>query len=309
MEAKKNRLIRHFPQSHLAVEIAAFLVDRQARSLSPRTLHYYQEQLEPWLEWTSNLGIATLDQISAKSLRQWLSHLMLSRSPAGVAASYRAVRAFLLWAWQENEMPGRNPIAKTRPPKVSDEPLPPLSMDVLQAMLATCDRHNLSDQRDRAMLLALLDTGCRAAEFVALDMCDLDLATGRVRVRHGKGGKPRLVFVGNSSKRELVRYLRYFGDPTPDTPLWITIYGKRLTYEGLRMVLRRRAAKANVEEPTLHSFRRAFALLSLRNGADIYSLQRLMGHADLTILQRYLAQTDADLRDAHQRTGPVDHGL
>ncbi|NLF02023.1 MAG: site-specific integrase, partial [Anaerolineales bacterium] len=61
--------------------------------------------------------------------------------------------------------------------------------------------------------------------------------------------------------------------------------------------------------PTLHSFRRAFALACLRNGIDVYSLQRLMGHADLSVLRRYLAQTEADLQQAHAQGGPVDRLL
>lgn len=206
-------------------------------------------------------------------------------------------------------MPGRNPIAQVRPPKVALDPLEPIPMETLQAILDTCSKHNLSDQRDRAMLLALLDTGCRASEFVALNIGDLDLSSGMVRVRHGKGGKQRTVFVGNTCKRELVRYFRYFDSSSADTPLWITVFGSRLSYEGLRMVLRRRAAMAGVEAPTLHAFRRAFALMSLRNGVDVYSLQRMMGHADLAVLRRYLAQTQVDIQKAHNETGPVDHGL
>ena len=309
MEPKKNRLIRHFAQTPLAAEVAAFLVDREARGLSPRTLDYYGEQLDAWLGWLSDHDIATLDQITAKSLRQWVSQLMRSRSPGGVAASYRAVRAFMRWCWQENERPGRNPIAKVRPPKVPDEPLEPLSLDTLKALLDTCNSRTLSDQRDKAMLLALLDTGCRAAEFVALDVGDVDLGSGLVRVRYGKGGNPRIAFLGSICKRELLRYLRHFDETPPHAPLWITIHGERLTYQGLRSVLRRRSERAGVDEPTLHSFRRAFALMSLRNGVDVYSLQRLMGHADLTMLRRYLAQTDADIQEAHDKAGPVDHWL
>ncbi|NLD74867.1 MAG: site-specific integrase, partial [Chloroflexi bacterium] len=85
--------------------------------------------------------------------------------------------------------------------------------------------------------------------------------------------------------------------------------GGPLRYESLRDIVRRRAEQAGVEPPTLHSFRRAFALLSLRNGVDVYSLQRLMGHADLTVLRRYLAQTTEDVQNAHRQSGPVDHLL
>jgi integrase/recombinase XerD len=76
---------------------------------------------------------------------------------------------------------------------------------------------------------------------------------------------------------------------------------------GLYSMLRRRSHDAGVKTPGPHSFRRAFAILSLRGGMDIYSLQRLMGHETLDVLRRYLAQTEHDLQAAHQKSGPIDH--
>ena len=85
---------------------------------------------------------------------------------------------------------------------------------------------------------------------------------------------------------------------------------ERLSYWVLNEIIRRRAAAAKVEKPGLHDFRRAFTLNFLRNNpGDIYSLQKLMGHADLQVLRRYLAQTDNDLHEAHRRGSPVDNGL
>jgi integrase/recombinase XerC/integrase/recombinase XerD len=130
---------------------------------------------------------------------------------------------------------------------------------------------------------------------------------GAVLIRAGKGGRSRTTFVGAKSRRELSRYFRQ--RKIQDEALWVTVQGTRLTYWGLRQIVRRRVEKAGVPVPSLHSFRRAFALYALRNGADIYSLQRLMGHSDLTVLRRYLTQTEADLREAHRRAGSVDYML
>ena len=74
-------------------------------------------------------------------------------------------------------------------------------------------------------------------------------------------------------------------------------------------MLTRRAEEAGVEEPALHDFRRAFALSMLRNGTDIFTLAKLMGHEGITILQRYLKQTDQDTEEAHRRAGPVDNPI
>jgi hypothetical protein len=83
-----------------------------------------------------------------------------------------------------------------------------------------------------------------------------------------------------------------------------------MTYTALRGLLRRRAQLAGLDEiPTPHDFRRAFALVMLRNGVDVFSLQKLMGHSDLQVLRRYLAQTDQDVQIAHMRGSPVDSNL
>lgn len=88
--------------------------------------------------------------------------------------------------------------------------------------------------------------------------------------------------------------------------LWITVEGERLEYGGLRGILCRRARQAGIQTPCLHSFRRAFAINMLRAGVDVFSLQKLMGHADLQVLRRYLAQTTDDIAQAHRIGSPVD---
>lgn len=128
-------------------------------------------------------------------------------------------------------------------------------------------------------------------------------------IREGKGSKSRVTFLGAKSRRELLRYLRRREDVAPNAPLWVTVKGTRLTYWGLRQVVRRRAEKAGIDMPSMHSFKRALAILCLRNGVDIYSLQKLMGHSDLTLLRRYLNQTEDDLRQAHRKAGSVDNLL
>ncbi|MHB0859329.1 MAG: tyrosine-type recombinase/integrase [Anaerolineae bacterium] len=193
---------------------------------------------------------------------------------------------------------------------MTDEPLAPVPLDDLRQMLATCTHRCLADDRDRALLLFLLDTGCRRAEVLALNLGDVDLGSGSVAVRRGKGGKARMTFLGAKARKALAGYLRYRRGAGLAEPLWTTTQGgMRLSYGGLREIMRRRAKAAGVPAPGLHAFRRAFALNALRAGIDLVSLQRLMGHTTLDILRRYLAQTDADLQLAHAGAWPVDRLL
>lgn len=98
------------------------------------------------------------------------------------------------------------------------------------------------------------------------------------------------------------RYFKSRGDLRLQDLLWVT-------KDATRQILRRRAEHRGLPAPGLHSLRRAFALTCLRNGVDLISLQRLLSHPDLSVLRRYLAQTEADLQEAHRQGGPVDRLL
>lgn len=304
-----QQLTRLVPESGLLYSVKSFLLDGESRRLSPRTLSFYRDELRYFRQWVEAKGVQAVESITPDLLRRYLLHLGETRNPGGQHAAYRTLRAFLRWYQREYEPEGwRNPIAKVQPPKLQEDPLPALPLDCLRKMLATCAGRRFLDTRDRAILLGLLDSGCRANEFLSLNLGDVDLGMGTVMVRKGKGGKSRVTFLCVKATKAVLAYLRH-RQAGSDEPLWVTGEGGRLTYAGLRQIVRRRALKAEVPEPSLHSFRRAFAIGALRSGMDLVSLQRLLGHADLSVIRRYLKQTEEDLRAAHQKGSPVDHLL
>ncbi len=193
---------------------------------------------------------------------------------------------------------------RLKPPRVPEKTLDPVPLEHVQALLKTCEGKRLTDLRDTALILALVDTGARANELLSVNLADVDPSSGTVFLRETKGKRPRAVFLGKRALRALLRYLKARGGT--EGALWLSEDGTRLTYWGLRQILRRRAKKAGVPAPSPHAFRRLFALQSLRSGLDVISLQRLLGHRDLSVIQRYLKQTIDDLREAHNRHSPGD---
>lgn len=200
-------------------------------------------------------------------------------------------------------------VAAPKAPKVPQNPLEPVSLDHLKAMLAACPRRTLLGERDRAIMMFLLDSGCRRVEFLALNVRDVNLGTGAVLVRRGKGSKWRTTFIGAKTRRALLRYLRHRRNLADTHPLWVNEEGQRLSPPALRAVLIRRARDATVPVPTPQSFRRSFAITALRNGCDLVTLQRLLGHSDLSVVSRYLKHVQGDLAAAHAKVGPVDNIL
>jgi site-specific recombinase XerD len=284
----------------------AFLLDRKAQGMSKGTLYFYQKKLELFAKFCEGQIISQIDQITPQTIREYLLWLEeRGHNPGGVHACYRAVKTFLLWWEDEIEPDGwSNPITKVKAPKKPNLPLEGAKLSEIEKLLETCDT-SFTGKRDKAIILCLLDTGVRASELCNMQNDDLDRLGSSILIRKGKGSKPRTVFLGKKTRKALRHYMRVRDDCSDF--LWMTNTGTQLTYWGLRQIIRRRAEKANIPAPKLHDFRRAFALQCLRNGVDVYSLQRMMGHADLQVLKRYLAQTNEDIRKAHRIGSPVDN--
>jgi site-specific recombinase XerD len=186
-------------------------------------------------------------------------------------------------------------------PKVAGDVLPALAVEEIERLLIAS-----TSTRDRAMLLALLDTGCRAAEFVALDVGDV-APDGTVLVRQGKGKKARRVRLGERSLAAVRAHLAERGDAlSNDAPLWLSENsGQRLGVQGLRQALYRLGRIVGIERPHPHAFRRSCALFMWRAGATEWAIASYLGHSDLTTIRRYLAMDDTDMIRVHEHYGAV----
>jgi len=292
----------------LLIWIDAFLVDRRAQNFSKGTLYFYEKKLQLFTRYCDSQAITRIRQITPSTIRYYLFWLSeTGHNEGGIHACYRSLKTFLRWWEMETEPEGwSNPIRKVKAPRVSIEPLEPVSIDDLEKMLATCKGSDFYNVRDRAVMLFLYDTGARASEFCSVNLEDCNQITGEVMIRQGKGRKPRSVFLGKKTRKALRNYLKQLPE---GEGLWLNGSGERLTYWGLDEIVSRRSIIAGIAKPELHSFRRAFALNMLRAGVDLESIAKLMGHADLQVLKRYLKQSTEDLRQAHAKGSPVDNQI
>jgi integrase/recombinase XerD len=281
-----------------------FLVDARSRGLSPNTIRSYTNEINALLAWLDKQGVVNFDELTADLLRKYLLALQERRNPGGQFAGYRVIRSLTYWWERETDGEYRSPIHKVKPPKVNAQPLPGIQQDEIKAPLDACKGQN--GQRDKSIILFMADTGIRASELCDLKISNVNLMTGSTIIEHGKGDKRRTVYFGQRTRRELRKYLASRTVAQSNNALFVTDEGTPLTFWGLRQIIRRRANAAGIAEPGLHDFRRYFALNMLRNGVDLITLARLMGHSGITILQRYLAQVDTDLQVAHAKFSPVD---
>ena len=269
------------PRTGFALEI--YILDARSRNLSPRSIRYYEQQIGWFIEFLMLQGCDRLDAITAHHIRLYFLHLQEKRGwkPASVQAAARAIRAFFNFCVTE-ELLEKSPMRKVKMPKVTERLLPAFTDADIRKLLAVTD-----NQRDRAMILCLLDTGCRASEFLEWNLEDVNLVTGTVRVRLTKNRSERTVYLGSRARRELLKY--FASERTcPDDPVWRTFDRRtRLTFYGLQSLLKKLSKKSGVSPCNPHRFRRTCALMSLRNGMNVYALQRIMGHSDLYFLKHH----------------------
>ncbi len=286
--------------------VDGFLLERKSRGLQELSVEFYRGHLRHFLDWTGKQGISSIDEISPTVIRSFLLYPEETKHKrGGIHAFYRTLRAWLKWYQNEFERADWvNPMRKVSAPKVPTDPLEPVSLDDIRALLAACTGSKFTADRDKAIILTLLDTGARANELLRIDFADCNTITGDVLIRKGKGSKPRTVFVGRKTRRAIRAYLKRRDDNSP--ALFVSDDGERLSYDGLRAVMTRRAKLAAIDPPALHGFRRAFAVNMLRNGVDAVTISRLLGHGDLQMILKYIKQNSDDLRDAHAKASPAD---
>lgn len=281
----------------MRLALSIFLLDGRSRQFSPRTIENYNGRLSPWLAWLAEQGISTVETITSTHIRQYLVvRANVGNSPTTVHTEARVLRAFCNFCVREGwiaDSPMRTIVMPQKPRKI----LPAVSMADVRKVL------KVADLRETVIVLFLLDTGLRASEFAVLKRTDIDLATGAVQVRSGKGSKDRQVYISAKTIKAIYRYWAQIGDS--ESAVLTERREHTLTRDTVRRALSRLGKRSNVNGLTPHALRRTFAIESLRAGMNIYVLQRLMGHEDIETLRQYLPLVESDLLDASRKFGIV----
>ncbi len=286
--------------------VLEFIVSKRSRRLSPRTIQFYEDELRIFQKHLADVKVANMEDVTADVVRRYLLKLGETRNQGGMHCGYRVVKTFLFFFEREYEdTKGKNPIHRVEAPKISHEPIPGVPLSTVQALMRTCDRKTMTGQRDRAILITLVDSGLRRNELISLNYDSIDFKTGTITVL-GKGNKIRQTHIGFTARKEILRYLRFRPDITGKNPLFASDEGRRLSASGLREILRRRCVKLGIPEISPHDFRRTFALERLRRDPNIYTLMHDMGHTTPTVLMRYLHLVEGDMQESSERGSPGD---
>ena len=181
----------------------------------------------------------------------------------------------------------------------------------VQALLKAVERQSWTGKRNWAMMLTFLDGMLRLSELVNLEVGDVSLTAHSIRIRHGKGDKERIVFMGKRLTRAMQDWLHVRSQYLGEDRLFITKTGSSLTKRSVSRILKRLSAKARIEgvRCSPHTLRHTGATLFIRYGGDPFSLQRLLGHSDISTTMIYVHMAGTALREAHAKASPVDRLL
>ncbi len=283
------------------------------RGRSSNTLAAYRRDLVRYTDWLAETGLS----VEAADDDAILRHLEALRSRELAVASLRraavTIRSFHRWRTSEGIAAG-SVGRDLSVPKVTDAVPKALSEEDVTRVLDTCIGVDGVGHRDRAMLEVLYGTGMRISELVGLQLSAVDLDDGMARVL-GKGSKERLVPLAGFALRALVEYLGPSGRPRLEPRRWarrgdaeavfLNARGGRLTRQGAWLVVKRHAEQAGLGDVVHpHVFRHSCATHMIEHGADIRTVQELLGHASLTTTQRYTRVTSERLRSVFMQAHP-----
>lgn len=255
-------------------------------------------------------------RVTTRDVEMYREGMLVARlSPRTVDTYLRAVKRFYRWCAMTERI-AVDPMTRFRfasLPKALPRAVP--TRRDMRRLLAEPDISTGAGLRDRAVIEVLYSSGIRVSELCRLDIDDVDLCGGFVRVLRGKGGKDRVVPLGHRAGAAVRDYLRCARNPPRDgrgrngLPLFLGAQGRRIQPPAVERAVRDCARRAGIAmRLTPHSLRHAFATHLLQGGASIVHVQRMLGHASLTSTQIYLRVTVNDVRRTHARTHPGDRG-
>jgi integrase/recombinase XerC len=281
------------------------------RNASVHTIANYRREITQFMDFARERGLREWSGVTPALLRQWLAALHArGYVKASVVRRVSELRSFYAWLVRSDRVTV-NPVQSISAPRLPQRLPRPLNVEEVEALLDVPDPSTPQGERDRAMLELLYAGGLRVSELLALDVSSLDLVQGQVRV-FGKGAKERLVLIGVPAERALRAYLEnsrrvLLGSRSQHTgALFLNRFGRRLSISMFTRSLSAYARAAGIERPiTPHMLRHSFATHLLDGGADLRSVQELLGHESLGTTQVYTQVSQGHLREtvtaAHPR--------
>ena len=286
-------------------EFIAYLHD--IKKISINTEMSYQRDLKKMWDFLKNRGVMSVSEVKELELEGYISYMEREKFAASsISRSVASIRAFFQFLWKEGVITS-DPAENLKPPKVEKKAPEILTVEEVDRLLQKPDRENVKGIRDSAMLELLYATGMRVSEMLHLQISDVNLQLGYVICHDHE--KERIIPIGIPCKKALEKYMAVsrpaFVENKEETALFTNCSGKAMSRQGFWKVLKGYADAAGIRgDITPHTLRHSFAVHMLQNGADIRSVQEMLGHSDISTTQIYLGMSVNKMRDVYMKSHP-----
>lgn len=297
--------------------IQGYFLEKRSR-FSKRTLGSYRY----WLSYfVGFMGDVDFETITSNDVRRFLAWLEDDKGLSRRSVHDGWVVLSSLWSWAETELETPHIIRhKVKRPEFTQRAIEIFTQAQVKAILRAVGQPRTWQtstgktvraarpclERDRAIILVLLDSGIRASELCALTVGDYETERGRLHIRHGKGDKGRFIFLGDRARKAIWRYMATRPGARATDPLFATVSNNHIDRHNLRHMLEVNGKIAGVPNVHPHRFRHTMAVEFLRNGGNVFELQQILGHAQLSTVQIYVRLAEIDLETAGRRGSPAD---
>lgn len=303
------------PSASLAAAIDEYLLACRIGLRSPQTIRFYAQALAHFARFAGSSGPEAID---VRFFRRFLLYL---DDEAGLAPRSQhnyvvAVKTFVAWLGGEGEYGvDASFLTRVKAPRVEVRQSDPFTEEEVAALFAATrryrDTYGWQGQRLRAIMAVLVDAGLRASTLCGLRVRDVDLATGALHLRAEtvKTRKEQRTVLGLRAKREVARYWqakRHLQDPRPESAFFMGWNDAGMSYDTLYGLLQRHGERAGVRGVHPHRFRHTFTRLCIRAKMDLFTVQSLLGHSDLTMTRRYYQEVETDVQEEKRLKSPLD---
>ena len=279
----------------------------EEKRVQKNTLNSYTRDLNQFQTWLLGTGMTDLKRVKKESIIEYISYLdSKGKSPATITRSLASIRSFYHYLQQAGKIK-TNPAKAVSGVKVQRKCPEILTNREVELFLEQPKCVDEKGFRDHAMLELLYATGIRVSELIALDVKDVNLTVGFLRcANHGKERIIPLYAAAVKALREYVMSVRPLLLTDEDqTALFVNMNGERMTRQGFWKIIKHYQEKAGIRKDiTPHTLRHSFAVHLLENGADLHSIQEMLGHADISSTQIYAQVIQKQLNDVYQRAHP-----
>ena len=290
---------------HLINEFMEYL--QNEKNISGNTELSYRRDLKKMAAYFDQAGVQKMEEVTEADLKVYLGEMRKEKfAPATISRNIASIRAFFHYLLKKGII-REDPSEYLKAPKIQKKTPEFLTVEEVDRLLRQPSSETGKGIRDKAMLELLYATGMRVSELLNLQTEDINLSFGYVICHDSE--KERVLPIGNVSRDALVRYMdkarKIFVKDTKETALFTNCSGKAMSRQGFWKVLKGYAEAAGIHRDiTPHTLRHSFAVHMLQNGADIKSVQEMLGHSDISSTQVYLGLDPVKMRDVYMKAHP-----